>query len=348
MKILNLPHRTADYLCPINGFCDTYEWKSGKRPPDDLTFYLQTGFTYIQNKSLQPQKLVFFGNGIGKRQFTFLQDLIGFDLNCSENKEFQITLNKVKNCIDGGIPVVLFGLNMYHLSYLTKFYHRFPVPGHIILMVGYDEQKQIVYIHDNSQVNICELTYSDLEMAWKDGFPGQSGKNAFFGLDFNCDMIDIEEFIKKGLKKRAQMNLNPPIKNFGMSGMRKLSKDIVKWEAEMDEDNYTNALKNLVTFTSSTVPELPRELRNYDTGIDNPHKGARDKFAKALMREKDKLGTPVWEVAAELFFESGEMIGKITEILTDKLLKNITDIGEVSKLLNKIADTEEKAFNMFL
>lgn len=29
MKMLELPHRIADYLCPVNGLCDIYEWKTG-------------------------------------------------------------------------------------------------------------------------------------------------------------------------------------------------------------------------------------------------------------------------------------------------------------------------------
>ncbi len=44
MKRLELPHRMADYLCPVNGLCDVYEWKTGKRIPEELIFYAKAGF----------------------------------------------------------------------------------------------------------------------------------------------------------------------------------------------------------------------------------------------------------------------------------------------------------------
>lgn len=45
MKRLELPHRMADYLCPVNGLCDVYEWKTGKRIPEELIFYAKAGFS---------------------------------------------------------------------------------------------------------------------------------------------------------------------------------------------------------------------------------------------------------------------------------------------------------------
>lgn len=42
MKLLKIPHRLADYLCPINGLCDIYEWKTGNRIPDDLLFFFKS------------------------------------------------------------------------------------------------------------------------------------------------------------------------------------------------------------------------------------------------------------------------------------------------------------------
>ena len=47
MKRLELPHQLADYLCPVNGLCDVYEWKTGKRIPKELIFYSKAGFQMI-------------------------------------------------------------------------------------------------------------------------------------------------------------------------------------------------------------------------------------------------------------------------------------------------------------
>ncbi len=39
-----------------------------------------------------------------------------------EGKCFQITWKKVRELLDQDIPVILFGLDMFHLSYQGKFY----------------------------------------------------------------------------------------------------------------------------------------------------------------------------------------------------------------------------------
>ena len=59
MKILEIPHSTANYLCPANGLCDIYEWKTGMRIPDELIFYSRTGFMLISQKIADPPKMIF-------------------------------------------------------------------------------------------------------------------------------------------------------------------------------------------------------------------------------------------------------------------------------------------------
>lgn len=50
MNSLKLPHQTAAYLCPVNGLCDIYEWKTGKRIPEELLFFSRPGFQLISQK----------------------------------------------------------------------------------------------------------------------------------------------------------------------------------------------------------------------------------------------------------------------------------------------------------
>ena len=58
MKRLELPHQTADYLCPVNGLCDVYEWKTGKRIPEELIFYSKAGFQMISQKKAAVPKMI--------------------------------------------------------------------------------------------------------------------------------------------------------------------------------------------------------------------------------------------------------------------------------------------------
>lgn len=349
MKIIKLPHKVIDYLCPINGVCDMYEWKTSKRIPDNLMFYLSNiGFAYIKQKNAFVSKMVFWGNGLGKRQYGFLENIIGFKMNTSEGTTFINALKKAKEYIDSGIPVILFGLNMYHLPYLEKYYHHIQIPGHIILMVGYSEEKQAVYIYDNSRADIQSIPYTDLMLAWGEDYPGQSRKNALFALRLNEQLPDIDEIIQNGLKKRAEAVLNPPVKNFGIPGIRKLSSEFWQWEKDMDSYTLLNAYKHFVTYTGSVVPALPERISRFNSGIADPHHGARDTFARTLIEHKDKFGTSSWDKAAALLEKSGNIIETINEILTDRIIGIKSNLENIPHLLKQVAEYEEEAFGMFL
>ena len=104
MKRLELPHGIADYLCPINGLCDVYEWKTGKRIPDQLLFSSKLGFQLISQRKADTPKMIFWGNSsIGKREYEFWKDIIGYEIISNEGKCFRTTLSEIKELLDRNI-----------------------------------------------------------------------------------------------------------------------------------------------------------------------------------------------------------------------------------------------------
>ena len=96
MKRLELPHRMADYLCPVNGLCDVYEWKTGKRIPEELIFYAKAGFQMISQKRADAPKMIFLGQGsIGKREYEFWKEIIGYEIIFGEGKCFRTTWKEI-------------------------------------------------------------------------------------------------------------------------------------------------------------------------------------------------------------------------------------------------------------
>lgn len=130
MKIMEIPHGIADYLCPVNGLCDIYEWKTGVRIPEELISYTRTGFLLLTQKRLDPPKMIFMMSmSKGKRLFEFWSGRMGYSLIASEGKTFKNALSDIKALIDKDIPVILFGLDMYYLIYHEKFYNKIHIPG---------------------------------------------------------------------------------------------------------------------------------------------------------------------------------------------------------------------------
>ena len=56
---------------------------------------------------------------------------------------------------------------MYYLHYYPELYQKQHVPIHYVLVVGYDDDKQEVYIQDCSQEGIQKISYTEFEKALK-------------------------------------------------------------------------------------------------------------------------------------------------------------------------------------
>ena len=154
--MIKIPHQMADYLCPVNGLCDIYEWKTGARIPEELLFFARPGFQMISQKRAAPPKMVFWGQGsIGKDQFNYWKDLVGYHIIAGEGKSYKSTVANIKALVEQKIPVVLFGLDMYHLPYHEHFYHTKHIPGH-----GRDGLFPVVAIGNMGAVAEIEQVFS--------------------------------------------------------------------------------------------------------------------------------------------------------------------------------------------
>jgi hypothetical protein len=85
--------------------------------------------------------------------------------------------------------------------------------------------------------------------------------------------------VRRGLLFKAEQMLNPRIKNFGISGMRKLAKEFPLWEHHLNEENYKMTLKWMAMF-SNTPPTLAE-------GIDNST--AKRKELSSTLKELAEL-----------------------------------------------------------
>jgi hypothetical protein len=94
---------------------------------------------------------------------------------------------------------------------------------------------------------------------------------------------------------------------------------------------------------------LPRELDVSDlSGLDNPHRGTRDRFADALLKNYGPFGNESWIAAADLLSESGKFIEKIAEGFTQNILdSSCPDPAEFVPLFKGLLESENKAYAQF-
>lgn len=310
MKRLELPHRMADYLCPVNGLCDVYEWKTGKRIPEELIFYAKAGFQMISQKRADAPKMIFLGQGsIGKREYEFWKEIIGYEIMFGEGKCFRTTWKEICALLDREIPTILFGLDMFYLPYQQKFYQKQHILGHVVLMVGYDDEN--AYIHDNSKEGVQPVPLSNLEQAWAKSYIGISKKNTYFGINMKSPETDISQIVQKGMATNAEMYLHSALSFVGQKGLDKFMKEFPKWKNVFAQEALCKIYLHFIEYTGSVLPELPYEISGSRSGIINPHRASRDKLAQALLKYQGSFGVPGWEDAAYCFECSGEIIQTI-------------------------------------
>lgn len=345
MTRIELPHKVCGQTCMVNGLEDLYEWKTGVRLPDWFLFYMSgmAAFAYIKNKRSATPRLVVWGMLV-KSQYEILADAVGFRWEICQGRSFAFALQRARNTLDRGNPAILGALDMYHLPYYEKFYHRYHIPYHYVLMVGYDDQQGVIFVQDCDRAGVQAIPYSDLQLAWGVRMPGMSDQNTLFTFDFDGPLADPATIARRALERKVTFMLQPPVSMLGVRGMRKLAAELPAWPQELSPEQLKACLYSLVEFTGSP-PMLPARLMGV-TDIANIHAGGRDGFSRILKDLAQQLQRPVWLNAAQLLDRSGQAIEELTDQVVDVIQGFNRSLAEAGTTVTQIANLEEQAYQL--
>lgn len=205
-KINSLPHRVYGSTCYVNGVEDLLVWKGA----DYADFLLSVvggmaSFAYLRFKRADPPCMVYWG----ANPKYFLKDLgtiIGFRETVIEGKTFKNTFQKLKEFIDNGQCVMAGALDMYHLHYYPDIYRKLHIPIHYVLVVGYDDEGQVVFVHDCSHESIQEIPYDEFEQSLNVNVPGMSRKNTIRAFTLPEEIPSEFEVTKEASRTRRRGN----------------------------------------------------------------------------------------------------------------------------------------------
>ncbi|MBI9052128.1 MAG: DUF4872 domain-containing protein [Anaerolineaceae bacterium] len=349
MLTLSLPHKVLDYACPINGLEDLYERKTGQRLPGYTLMDLSNiGFMYIRHSLAPAPRMINWGNGMGKAQYEFLADVIGYQWTTHAGGSFKNAWKAVLAELQQGNPAIIGLLDMYHLPYFKKFYRRVHIPQHFVLLVGYDETREMALVQDTSLAEIQEVPLRDLQLAWNVNSPGQGKPYTYYHIQFNDQVAGLEQIVSKGLAKRAQVFLHDQNSRFGLQAMRKASRDVNNWRKDLTAEQFKASLEFLAMFTCSVVPNMPQAMLPYPLGYTDKHQAVRERFAADLLRFAEQYQQPRWTEAAQLFQQSGQHIETLTDITVQTLQGDVSAFDQAGSILEKIAELETQAFAKLL
>ena len=323
-KLNTLPHRVCESTCYVNGLEDLLAWR-GAEYTDFLLSVVggMAGFAYFRFKKADPPCMVYWGAN-PKYLMKDLAKIIGFRDALIEGKIFKSTFSRLKEFVDNGQPVMAGALDMYYLHYYPDLYMKVHVPIHYVLVVGYDDEEEVVFALDCSHAKVQRIPYDELEKSLNVNVPGMSKRNTVRAFTLPEKIPSEFEVAKTGFSYKAERFLNPPVKMFGIPAMRKLAKEILEWDNR-------KCFEHMVTY-ATTPPLLPRTF-------ENSH-GMRFWQAHVLKVLGSKYGVNSWIETSTLFKQSGK---KIVTLCEEALKQNRQ---EASNILLEIADIEEQAYRL--
>jgi len=307
-KIIKIPHEVHESTCYVNGLYDVLAWKGAK-----YDYFLlpiiggMASFAYLKFKMAEPPCMVYWGNN-PKYLLNDLSEIIGFSQIISEGKSFKNEFPKIKAYLDNDEPVMV-------------------VPIHYLLVVGYDDENQMVYVHDCTFGSVQQVSYIEFESSLNVNVPGMSKKNTYRIFRLPQKMPPELEIAEKGLAYKASRMLKPPVSMLGIPAMHKLAKDITNWEEKA-------CFNHMVAYAGLTPPLIAEDLSHND--------GLRFEKSRVLKELSRKYQRKEWSEASDLFTKSGELIIELCE----KALNS--DGGACSELLERIAAIEEEAYRSLL
>jgi len=325
------------YHCQTNSLAKIY-YHYGHSLSEDIIFGLGAGIGFIYwQMNLGSATYVFIGGrGNTKGFFNDLGKRTGVEIKVKSTNSARKAEALLLEKLNAKEPVMLFG-DMGFLPWfeLPENYH---FGGHTFVVCGFDG-KDMVLASDIEQKGAglkkgfyYPITLEQLRKARGSTFKPFPPKNTYLEFNFKNYRMPQSEDIFSAIKQTIETQLNPPIKNIGVKGIRHTAKQITKWPDIFEARELRMNLFNLYVFI---------EVGGTGGGC---FRYMYSRFLQAAMKltRNKSLGE-----AAQMFHVSGK---KFTEIgLMFRDIKNMDNINEKIKIAsgryNEIAEIEEKAFS---
>ncbi|MEW5872653.1 MAG: BtrH N-terminal domain-containing protein [Chloroflexota bacterium] len=146
-----------------------------------------------------------------------------------------------------GQPVML-QVDMGFLPYFDFGGQEYHFGGHAIVACGYDAKTGQVLIADRD--GLYPVPLADLAKARGSTFKPFPPKNRWYSFDFSHKRLPSRAEIYQAIQAQAQFMLAPPIRSFGIPGIRKAAQAIPQWPSTLSPDEIKWTLFNTYIFIS--------------------------------------------------------------------------------------------------
>ncbi len=210
------------------------------------------GFIYWDSKGMD---FPFIGGRVKPDELSAcIASRLNLTMTVQETSSVTKAMHNVRNRIEQGKPVGL-KLDSYYLDYFTNKIH---FAAHYAVIYGMDDE--YAYMSDtNQQGGLVKARLSNLAAA-RNAKGAMSSKNLSFVIEQTETLPSLVPVIRSSLINNAHDYLNPPIRNIGNKGIKKMSAEIVNWPSRSKDLEKDLCLTSLLMERAGTGGALFRNL----------------------------------------------------------------------------------------
>lgn len=345
---IDVKHHLCPGCCMWSGIEDFYCTKTGYEVPEGFFFMLASfaEAVYMKRPSNENARMFSIGDGRPSHTYGNMKEILGLDYHIYGGQTYEKALANLMKEIDNGKPVVLGPLDMYHLPYL-KMYHKFHIPIHYVLMVGYDSDKECALVYDCDRENLIELSFASLGNAWNVEKSVIGDCNGYIRFALAKEQKSPEQILEFSMRRKAKLQLTEKPYMIGVTAFVKAAKDFPKWKKELSEKSYRTTLMHLPEYWGR-VPKLPNRFLGADKNAkDMPYMANMDRLSNCLIEIGQRSKNETYIKAGALFAKSGDLFQSITDRIVEYVCDDNEVLDEVPDMMLQIGKLYEEAYRMF-
>jgi hypothetical protein len=208
---------------------------------EDLILGLGAGMGFIYWKMNMGSSTYIFigGRGNNKDFFTDLGKRTGVQIRAISTGSAKKAEASLLAELEKKKPVMLFG----DMGFLPWFHfpQEYHFGGHTFVVCGYDAHDTVLASDMDPEASglkkgfYAPITLEQLSKARSSTFKPFPPKNTYLEFDFSSYHQPEANDRYAAIKQTVESQLNPPIKNMGVKGIRHASKELLKWPAMFEE-----------------------------------------------------------------------------------------------------------------
>jgi hypothetical protein len=294
------------------------------------------GFIYWQ-MNMAGAKIVFVGGRANNKNFfADLGKRIGTNIREISTSSAAKARSSLLEKLARKEPVMVFGdMGMLPWFDLPKDYH---FGGHTFVVCGFDGKDAVLASDMDQKASglkkglYCPVTLEQLGQARNSPFKPFPPKNTYLEFDFSRYHDPTPDDIRSCIAQAADSQLDPPIKNVGVKGVRHAAREILKWPKTFADTELRMNLFTLYVFF---------EIGGTGGGC------FRYMYSRFLREAMEVTGNKALGEVSGMFSESGKIFTQIGLMFKNaQFMGNIDEsIKAASRKFNDIADIEEKAYS---